>query len=388
MIRKILLTTICICLLAASSTLAATATFTALGDLSGGSFSSTAFGVSDDGSTVVGYGTTSSGQQAIRWTKSTGMVSLGNTSGSTFKGNQAWGISADGSTIIGYGGLDSSWSTTQAFRWTSSGGMVTIPFISGTSTGNVGGVSSDGSVIVGASGTQAFRWTASGGTVGLGYLSGKTMSGAYVVSADGSVVVGTSYNTSYANQQAFRWTQSGGMQGLGFLPGDSNGCWADDISPDGSVIVGTSGSTHAFRWTQSTGMVALGSLSGMDVTHPMDVSSSGSTIVGVSYSDVTWDFQAFIWDAAHGMRNLKSVLQSDYGLTIPAGWTLNVAYGVSADGTYIVGAGTDASGNTEGFLVSLPEPATIVQLGLAAAFLGLAGIRQWCRRKAGHAPRA
>jgi probable HAF family extracellular repeat protein len=351
MIRKICLVALCIHVLAATSTMAATAAFQGLGDLSGGSFSSLALDVSNDGSVVVGYGTTASGQQAFRWTQSTGMVALG-----SFTASSASKVSADGATIVGGG-------DSKAFRWTQAGGMEIIPGLSGATSSDAGGVSADGSVVAGTSGGQAFRWTQSGGTVGLGYLSGKTSSSTYSVSDDGSVVVGAS------GGQAFRWTQSGGMQGLGYLPGDSSDGWAHNVSPDGSVIVGTSGSMHAFRWTASTGTVALGSLSGMNVTHPLAASNYGSKIVGASYNNSTYLCYAFIWDSAHGMRNLKSVLQSDYGLTL-TGWTLNAAYGISADGNVIVGQGTNPSGQTEAFRVILvPEPSSIALITMGGLCL-------------------
>jgi probable HAF family extracellular repeat protein len=368
MSRKICLVALCIHVLAASSTMAATATFQRLWDLSGGDFSSLAFDVSNDGSVVVGYGTTASGQQAFRWTQSTGMVALG-----SFTNSSASKISPDGSTIVGSG-------DNKAFRWTQAGGIQIIPSLSGATSSDASGVSADGAIVAGTSGNQAYRWTASTGAVGLGYLSGKTMSRVLSESDDGSVVVGGSSLANYASEQAFRWTQSGGLQGLGFLPGDSNNSWSDDISPDGSVIVGTSGAVHAFRWTQSTGMVGLGDLPGMNVTHPLDVSNYGSTIVGASYNNSTYLCYAFIWDSVHGIRNLKSVLQSDYGLTL-SGWTLNAAYGISADGNVIVGQGTNPSGQTEAFRVTLvPEPSTVAQLGLAALLLGLAAIRRLHRR--------
>ncbi len=362
--RKICLAALCIHVLAASSSMAATATFQRLGDFSGGNFSSCALDVSNDGSVVIGYGTTASGQQAFRWTQSTGMVSLG-----SFTNSSASRISADGSTIVASG-------DNKAFRWTQAGGIQIIPSLSGATSSDASGVSADGSVVAGTSGNQAYRWTASTGTVGLGYLSGKTMSRSLSVSGDGSVVVGGSSLANFTSEQAFRWTQSGGLQGLGFLPGDSNDSWSDDISPDGSVIVGTSGDVHAFRWTQSTGMVNIGCLPGMNTTHALDASNYGSTIVGVSYSNVTWQFDAFIWDAAHGMRNLQTVLQTEYGLNL-TGWDLQIAYGISADGNVIVGQGTNPSGQAEAFRVVLvPEPAMLVQLGLAAIFLGLVGIQR------------
>ena len=83
--------------------------FTGLGDLAGGSFSSAANGVSSDGSVVVGRGESASGE-AFRWTQAGGMVNLkdflitNGVSGLTgWRLNQATAISADGMTIVGYG---------------------------------------------------------------------------------------------------------------------------------------------------------------------------------------------------------------------------------------------------------------------------------------------
>src|SRR5688572_12041806 len=68
------------CLAAAASPAAAGvdlttggASLTALGDLPGGTFSSQAFGISGDGSVVVGRGTAASGGEAYRWTSGDGI---------------------------------------------------------------------------------------------------------------------------------------------------------------------------------------------------------------------------------------------------------------------------------------------------------------------------
>ena len=118
-------------------------------------------------------------------------------------------------------------------------------------------VSADGSTVVGTSrsafGDEAFRWTRAGGMQPLGGLespNGLFNSGAYGVSADGNVVVGYSARggSLAPNPRAFRWTPSAGMQSLGVLnhpdnDGDPNvASHANDISADGTVIVGGSGS--------------------------------------------------------------------------------------------------------------------------------------------------
>ena len=61
----------------AVSSCSTAATFQGLGDLPGGSVESWAYAVSPDGSVVVGSSSSSSGQQAFRWTSGQGMVGLG-----------------------------------------------------------------------------------------------------------------------------------------------------------------------------------------------------------------------------------------------------------------------------------------------------------------------
>jgi uncharacterized membrane protein len=88
------------------------ASFTGLGDLTGGNFSSQAFGTSADGSVVVGFGISGSGPEAFLWDSPNGMRNLEDVLTSDYGlGNsltgwrldRATGISPDGLTIVGYG---------------------------------------------------------------------------------------------------------------------------------------------------------------------------------------------------------------------------------------------------------------------------------------------
>ena len=66
--------------------------FQGLGDVPGGGFRSQTFGISADGSVVVGRSESSSGYKAFRWTSDGGMVGLGDLLGGGFY-SQAWCIS-------------------------------------------------------------------------------------------------------------------------------------------------------------------------------------------------------------------------------------------------------------------------------------------------------
>jgi probable HAF family extracellular repeat protein len=94
------------------------ASFQGLGDLPGGSFYSKAYGVSANGSVVVGGATSASGAEAFRWTSGGGMVGLGDLPGGNFM-SSAFDVSADGSVVVGHSNSASGY---EAFRWTSGGG--------------------------------------------------------------------------------------------------------------------------------------------------------------------------------------------------------------------------------------------------------------------------
>jgi len=124
------------------------------------------------------------------------------------------------------------------------------------------------------------------------------------------------------------------------------------------------------RWTAGTGMVSLGDLAGGYVDGAAyDVTPSGSVIVGTSKSE--FGDEAFVWDAANGMRSLRDVLINDVGLDL-SGWWLSYARGISDDGQSIVGWGINPNGDTEAWVATLPEPTTVSLL----VFAGLALIRQ------------
>jgi probable HAF family extracellular repeat protein len=130
------------------------------------------------------------------------------------------------------------------------------------------------------------------------------------------------------------------------------------VSADGSIVVGngtTASGKQAFRWTQAEGMVSIGHLPGRRLAHPGAVAADGSVIVGASFIDRRDPATAFICDATHGMRSLRSVLESEYGLDL-TGWSLENASSITPDGLVIVGWGKNPAGHVEAFRVVLPAP--------------------------------
>ena len=181
---------------------------------------STALGVNADGSVVVGasYYATLSGlnvNEAFRWTQAGGMAALGFISSAyAYPTSTASGVSGDGSIVVGSSSADAA-GHTEAFRWSSGAGMVGLGYLNAnlaTPYSYANAISSDGSTIVGksyavANQLQAFSWTSAGGMVPLGFLSssgtiasvanavdattGWTLHAAVAVSGDGQFIVGS-----------------------------------------------------------------------------------------------------------------------------------------------------------------------------------------------------
>jgi len=331
------------------------ATFVDLGILPGYT-SSQAGAVSSDGTVVVGTATTAArNRQAFRWNSLQGMVGLGFMAGGTF--STATAVSANGAVIVG-GGDALNTNPLTGFRWTADEGAQPVEALPASHLCHVAGVSGDGAVVVGTClqvNNTAFRWTASMGSVALGRFGtgSNQQSAALAISMDGSVIVGAGHP---ALTGAVMWSADGSPTILGKLPGDAAGA-ATAVSRDGSVVVGSStdnaGTSRAFRWTQQTGMVDLGnSVSGLLGSFASSVSGSGNIIVGwgpTANGDV-----ALIWDTDHGLRPLDVALEADYQTQI-TGWKLTQATAISDDGRTIAGFGTNPQGQTEAWIVKLPD---------------------------------
>lgn len=348
--------------------------FRGLGDLPGlgggrgGSeeyFYSQAYGVSGDGAVVVGESSSLTGDsEAFIWTWDAGMMGIGVLPDE--EDSTALATSEDGSLVLGISprGLEQA-----PFTWTQAGGSVALPGFNIDGRIEVRDFSANGSVVVGTtfqpSHIEGFHWTEANGLVGIGYLPGDYQSVARGISADGQVIVGNSNDGR--GVEAMRWSETDGMVGLGFLDGVRELSVASAVSQDGSVVVGYSSTDHlsfteAFRWTESEGMQSLGVLAGVNGMTATAVSGDGSVIIG--HTEHSFDLLdghgAFIWDEATGLRYLRDVL-IDYGIDM-TGWQLNSARDISTDGLTIVGEGINPNGDREGWIVRLPEPASLTLL--------------------------
>ena len=261
----------------------------------------------------------------VAWSQGPSIRWLGTLGGDR---SSAFGVSADGSVVIG----KSRNSTGQeiAFRWTALGGMQPLD----SRIEEITDFTPDGSVLVGYYRVnweeRAFRWTVSGGIQDLGTLPGGDRSEAYAVSADGSVVVGRARNAA-GLERAFRWTEAGGMQDLGVLPNYDEG-YAVAVSADGQVVLGVSKSRdfwrspRVFRWTPN-GMQDLGG--------PYDGNPDDNEYFYIGVHDVSVDCSVAVGYMSH----------SDWPVSAAAFWrdyfdtfrTPSIALAVSDDGSVVLG---------------------------------------------------
>jgi probable HAF family extracellular repeat protein len=346
------------------------ATFQGLGFLPGSS-GCFARAVSADGKVVVGSASVGSSSKAFRWTSSTGMTDFGSSGAPESVANA---VSPDGQIAVGYNTTQvhtdyGPVSVKQAFGWKTNGQVLNDfrgPPIANWAIAY--GVSNNG-IVVGVVSEygppdRTYGFRGDNRLIGIGNGS----AAAWGISADGNTVFGESdffeLESNAYRRQATIWT-NGNNNGIGLrgLMGAAN-CTAYAASADGSVIVGESdtGSGHeAVLWARNESDEAkgLGLLPGDLSSVARAVSGNGKIVVGSS------GCKLFIWDEDNGMRNLQDVLENQYGIDL-AGWRLISVDGVSADGSVIVGYGTNPSGFTESWIVTIPEPSSLVILLMGA----------------------
>jgi len=228
----------------------------------------------------------------------------------------AYGLSADGCTIVGHSVGYPAPRTRVGVRWVE-GAIEALPLGPDADGSHANDVSADGRIVVGSEfGSDMGRlvvWEDGerAETIADGYIP--------VVSAKEDVLAYTRLTYPYDPSTDVSFRREGGIDtDLGVLPGGSLPTWAEDISADGSVVVGTAtaadGAHEAFRWEDGV-MSPLGRLPGQPDSTAQGVSADGRTIVGNSGD------RAVRW---------KDGLPSDLGL--------GFAYAVSADGRTVVGS--------------------------------------------------
>jgi probable HAF family extracellular repeat protein len=200
------------------------------------------------------------------------MQSLGTLGGSE---SRAYGVSRNGSVIVGWSlnHLGERW----AFRWTSAGGMQGL-YPLAVCCGEAYGVSDNGLVIAGRAHSaiteqwHACLWIWNGSDyspVDLGTLVGESQAFACT---NNQIAVGFSRNSAW-HPRAFRWTPSAGMIDLTVVYSSllSSGSYLEvayDITPDGRFIVGRG-------YNAATGQREAYLLDTLCIGHNGDVDNNG-----------------------------------------------------------------------------------------------------------------
>jgi uncharacterized membrane protein len=182
------------------------------------------------------------------------------------------------------------------------------------------GVSADGNKVAGTGygigGSEPVLWHNKVLTH-LGQIPNSEHTFAQNISADGTTIVGEDYNVI-----AFRWTEQSGFESLPPLGIP----WA--TSADGSVIVGQS-VQGAYRWTRNGGPVYVPEIAGGAVAESAtDVSADGSVLVGNGIANGGQTGVVYRWQ---NETTATSIAQFPYGQA-------NGAKATNSTGAIIVGS--------------------------------------------------
>jgi probable HAF family extracellular repeat protein len=317
--------------------------------------------ISADGSIVVGSARYGAGDRhAFRWSAVDGLQDLG-TLNSSPNSSYANAISADGRVIAGqsYSSWAGDW---RAFNKVSVGQLRDLDslIVSSVYT-NALGISGDGAVIVGQREVSTFRYRAcrwtSVGYMSLGSIGGAdSTSSATDVSVDGEVVVGSS-GTPLAETHAFRWTPQLGMYDLRTIENAPGNSGASAVSSDGRFVVGHSQNLssyyHAFLWSEAGGgmkdLSTIGNIAGNSFANCL--SDDGNIVGGSSWTTAPGG-QACIWIDGKP-RSLWDLLK-ELGADL-SNWTkFDSIDACTPDGLTLAGSGTYFNADTA-FRVTLPD---------------------------------
>lgn len=229
-------------------------------------------------------------------------------------------------------------------------------------------MSQSASVIVGKQtplednyGARAYKWTNATGVTLIGLPNSNST--AYAVSADGSTIGGWQESlegeTDWCDRNPVIWkngvmTRLNAGAGQWISPGE-----VDNLSQDGTIAVGE-WDAGQFVWTEAAGMTLIGTLPGDWNASALGISDSG---LAVGFSSLGMQRTATAWTAQTGLQPLASYFSS-LGCTVPDGWLLQQANGISADGQTITGFGR-APGTTGliGWVAKLETTSDIIQSG-------------------------
>ena len=392
---RYLLAAACAAGVAVHTSIAQTITFQPLGFLDGFPQTSVAWGISADGSTIVGEsisGVSQPGTEGWRRIGASGPLQPMGTLNTNFYASSLFAVSSSGRYAAGQSlqvsgginvfnvGVRCDMQGAPSPIWKSLGALPGAQNTNSTAFA----VNADGTRLAGVAKApaaggdvdEAFRYVVAssspftGSMSALGFLAGDSTSQASGISADGNTVVGASQNPATGDTRAFIWNAPGPMTALPNPPGMTGITLAQAISSDGSTTVGAysdaSGALRAVRWTNAFGGELLPDLPGLPPgtianSAARAASANGRVIVGYATStNPNAGGEACIW-TYRGIQSIKSIL-NNAGIST-AGWSLVWANGISGDGRIVVGYGLDPQGRNQAWRATIPSDADYNQDG-------------------------
>jgi uncharacterized membrane protein len=361
--------------------------FSGLGDLPGDADISFAYAISDAGDAIAGESFSSISQfhgEGVRWDRTASgwqMTGIGLPTADAYN-SPAAGVSANGGWIVGRASVPFPPNPvdTHAYRWSPSSGFELLAVPSGFVLGAALDADKHGHLIVGYGGpnagytdVRALAWPQVGPPGQVQTIEPVYESQAVRVDANGKFVVGwaSSPAAGPGGREAVWWVRGSGgtwmRHWLGALPGTIFRSQASALARHGSkyTIVGYSGDfadvvlPTLWRVKGNTLLetVALPLLPGCASGAAYGISEDGTRLVGNCWT-VDFEFRACVWDLVAGTDEYEATdLQerlADLGVTDGEDWILYFATDVSADGTVICGSGTNPLGNDEGWVAELP----------------------------------
>ena len=270
-------------------------------------FYSHAYGVSDDGSTIVGMGWQPNYRvEAFYWTEATGIVPLGQDGGFNSRVNSA---SYDGSIMVGWDGTLTG-PDRRAYTWDPEPHFLGS-FDAAYPVGECRGISPNGEYIVGSSSGQPFLWDEANGMQRLIDENQYPIGGEGIdVTDDGATVGGV--RTTFTRSWAFYMEPGGEVTNLRDYLVDESGVeglekwslhWGSGISADGLTIGGVGfKKSDVFSFQNAYVVRLVPPVSAIEITPSIDdiwlpVGASGDTIpvnltlANLSSESVRTDFQ-------------------------------------------------------------------------------------------------
>ena len=211
------------------------------------------------------------------------------------------------------------------------------------------------------------------------------------ISADGRVISGQLFyydknNNIMTDMRAAIWEQTEVVDTIPYyseprlLPSLQEGQFnmTSDMSPTGEYITGhcilgqSTGNYQAVYWDQNRDVHSLGSMYYDSTLYNHSTSCNvrnDNTIFGITWSgEGGGGTLAFIWDEQHGIRYLKDVLEQEYGYNFGDA-VLESVHFLDPDGTNIYGNAYNPTGTLLHWTATIPEPATLLILGLGVLCL-------------------